>query len=63
MKSVGILKKKLVISSSIPNKVKGNKISVMLQFYLIFGSQNCYWIPEEIFKKLLNITIYVYENS
>ena len=42
MKSVGILKKKLVISSSILNKVKGNKISVMLQFYLIFGSQNCY---------------------
>ena len=34
----------------------------MLQFCLFFDSQECSECPEEIFKKLLSRTIYLYDN-
>ena len=64
-----LLTYKLHLLSAVIHSIKlslANEISGMLQFYLIFDSQDCYWIecPEKIFKKLLlNATNYLYNNS
>ena len=45
------------------NKVKFNKISGILWFYLIFDSQNCYWMSWRDFQKASTVTICLSDNS
>ena len=48
--------------SNILNKVKFNKISVILQFFIsFFILKIVVECPEEIFKKLLSVTVYLYD--
>ena len=56
---------KLFISSNILKKVNFDEISSMLGFHFNFDFKIVIDCPDEIFKKLLNITIYliVLENA
>ena len=53
------------MSSNILKKVNFDEISSMLGFYFTFDCKIVIECPDEIFKKLLNITIYliVLENA